>query len=508
MIEPLTMHFLLRVVFTGSLIFTGAEELRGASGDETKPGAVSSAGIQEIDFRRDVAPILRMRCVKCHGVEKQEGGLRLDQRGGILKSARDPAPEKCAIFQRITTTDIAVRMPQGEEALSALEIETIRKWILAGIKVPEEFVIPVKEAAAPSLLDRVASFDRWLEEKPYRRVGLVLLPLIVGWSLAAILLRRRLRRGGSVSKVEQFLLRLTPERMVMMWMLGGLGLWLMQTKYEAGELTRRLSLLEGELQTTKTSYGPGSSGSRAESTSVLKPFRLSHPKGLSRTYYRGNCERHPGLFNNGNYLTAMLRVSLRTKSGRQLEYGEPIPDEELVLHFELERGPRTSESFFKPERIQTLLLAIQDAQGKRQEWTMRTVKEDWLWDCEIPVKGEKEPGERWEGEIRVEDGAVKGGEGGNRHYQLFYDLRGDRGKISSESDVWVACIFTVPRVQEPAPEGKLPFNEWFDWRPLPEITGENSTDPKLLGLPPEGTAGQGNTAGSAEKNGEKNSAQP
>ncbi len=31
-----------------------------------------------VEFRRDIEPLFTEHCVKCHGLEKQKGGLRLD----------------------------------------------------------------------------------------------------------------------------------------------------------------------------------------------------------------------------------------------------------------------------------------------------------------------------------------------------------------------------------------------------------------------------------------------
>src|SRR5690348_11243409 len=38
----------------------------------------------QVDFQRDVEPLLRERCQGCHGPEKQMGGLRLDNKIGAL----------------------------------------------------------------------------------------------------------------------------------------------------------------------------------------------------------------------------------------------------------------------------------------------------------------------------------------------------------------------------------------------------------------------------------------
>ena len=37
-----------------------------------------------VDFARDVRPILERSCWKCHGPDKQKGGLRLDLRAAAL----------------------------------------------------------------------------------------------------------------------------------------------------------------------------------------------------------------------------------------------------------------------------------------------------------------------------------------------------------------------------------------------------------------------------------------
>jgi hypothetical protein len=45
------------------------------------PGADAGA----VDFRRDIEPLLAERCYKCHGTEKQKGGLRLDNKSDAFK---------------------------------------------------------------------------------------------------------------------------------------------------------------------------------------------------------------------------------------------------------------------------------------------------------------------------------------------------------------------------------------------------------------------------------------
>ena len=45
-----------------------------------------------VDFVGDIRPILRRACFKCHGPEKQRGGLRLDVRSAVLKGGDSEEP--------------------------------------------------------------------------------------------------------------------------------------------------------------------------------------------------------------------------------------------------------------------------------------------------------------------------------------------------------------------------------------------------------------------------------
>src|SRR5690242_2500910 len=48
------------------------------------PPKLPPASAAKIDFDKDVRPILAASCVKCHGADKQKGGLRLDDRTAAL----------------------------------------------------------------------------------------------------------------------------------------------------------------------------------------------------------------------------------------------------------------------------------------------------------------------------------------------------------------------------------------------------------------------------------------
>src|ERR1700722_3865507 len=76
------------------------------------------AAEQPIDFQRDIWPILEESCVRCHGPQKQKGGLRLDHQEAALaggesgkaivlgNSAASP------LIHRVASLDDTERMPQ------------------------------------------------------------------------------------------------------------------------------------------------------------------------------------------------------------------------------------------------------------------------------------------------------------------------------------------------------------------------------------------------------------
>ena len=98
-----------------------------------------------IDFAGQVLPILAEHCFQCHGPDKQESSLRLDQRDRALKGG-DSGPllvagksDESELARRIRSTDDDERMPPaGPQAkpLSDGEVATIVGWIDAGAPWP------------------------------------------------------------------------------------------------------------------------------------------------------------------------------------------------------------------------------------------------------------------------------------------------------------------------------------------------------------------------------------
>ncbi|MCX6614144.1 MAG: hypothetical protein NTW74_25285, partial [Acidobacteria bacterium] len=99
---------------------------------------------QEVDFERDVQPILKKSCFGCHGAGQQLGGLRLDAKattftGGVSgPSVKPNAALESPLYLRVAGMGDQARMPMGGKPLPAEQIAVLKRWIDTGAKWPDE----------------------------------------------------------------------------------------------------------------------------------------------------------------------------------------------------------------------------------------------------------------------------------------------------------------------------------------------------------------------------------
>ncbi len=104
----------------------------------------TNAWAGDVDYLREVKPLLSQHCYACHGALKQEGGLRLDtadlaSRGGDSGSATRIGTDKTSLLiQRVTHADPSQRMPPEVKPLSAEQIELLTQWIKSGAVGPAD----------------------------------------------------------------------------------------------------------------------------------------------------------------------------------------------------------------------------------------------------------------------------------------------------------------------------------------------------------------------------------
>ena len=97
-----------------------------------------------VDFARDVQPILRQHCVECHGPSQQMRGLRLDRRRDALPNRVGangvrivPGNSSASLlYRRLTGSESGPQMPP-DGPLSQEQISVIKTWIDHGAEWPD-----------------------------------------------------------------------------------------------------------------------------------------------------------------------------------------------------------------------------------------------------------------------------------------------------------------------------------------------------------------------------------
>ena len=111
--------------------------------------AVSAqAADKQIDFAKEIQPILKKSCIQCHGSEKHKGDLRLDSKEAAMKGGKDGLAivpgdiAKSDMYRRITLPkDNEDVMPSKGELLTKVQTDLIRDWITQGAKWPDGLVL-------------------------------------------------------------------------------------------------------------------------------------------------------------------------------------------------------------------------------------------------------------------------------------------------------------------------------------------------------------------------------
>ncbi len=115
-------------------------------------GAVAA---DEIDYSRDVRPILSANCFRCHGPDagSREGGLRLDGRTDALKAGDSGKaaivpgkPEQSELIRRIESRehDVVMPPPSSKKSLTAEQKRILKQWIATSANYQQHwaFVAP------------------------------------------------------------------------------------------------------------------------------------------------------------------------------------------------------------------------------------------------------------------------------------------------------------------------------------------------------------------------------
>lgn len=143
------------------------------------------ANENSVDYLSDIKPLLEEKCWACHGVLKQESGLRLDTRALMVEDAGVVVAGDSAgsmIVERVIAKDDARMPPIGEGSpLTHQQIDLLRKWIDNGAAAPDEtpltgpeqhwaFQPILQPPSGPNSIDAILELQR-------EKVGVDVVPL-------------------------------------------------------------------------------------------------------------------------------------------------------------------------------------------------------------------------------------------------------------------------------------------------------------------------------------------
>jgi hypothetical protein len=121
---------------------------------------VAAGAKTDVDYQRDVRPILSRNCFACHGPDDKarKGRLRLDLRDAAIKPAKSGAvpivpgkPDKSEVVNRIFSKDTDELMPPPEtkHVLTDAQKDILKRWIAKGADYKPHWAFVAPKQAAP-----------------------------------------------------------------------------------------------------------------------------------------------------------------------------------------------------------------------------------------------------------------------------------------------------------------------------------------------------------------------
>ena len=141
-----------------------------ASGTAATTGAAAASEIEF--FESKIRPILVNRCQKCHGSDKQQGGLRLDSRAGWTAGGDQGAaiipgkPGESLLIRAVRHKDADFKMPP-DARLAEAEVNALVEWIRRG--APDPRTNAGQPGAATTWEQSLSERSAWWCWQPVRR---------------------------------------------------------------------------------------------------------------------------------------------------------------------------------------------------------------------------------------------------------------------------------------------------------------------------------------------------
>ena len=116
---------------------------------------------------------------------------------------------------------------------------------------------------------------------------------------------------------------------------------------------------------------------------------------LSRSFYRGNDERSPVLYNGGNYQTAQFDIEIQYEDGTPVKVGDRLTDKPLYIQFSIQKPENAPKRMYDRKMMSRMFLTRSYApdmgweQPIPDKTDLQVVKEDERWSCrfELDITG-------------------------------------------------------------------------------------------------------------------------
>jgi len=100
---------------------------------------LTGGSLMAVDFEKDIQPLLKNKCSRCHSGHEAKGGFSINTRTTLLDAAKPGNSGNSLLFQLITSKDPEERMPSKGDPLNPEEIALFKAWIDEGIAWPEGY---------------------------------------------------------------------------------------------------------------------------------------------------------------------------------------------------------------------------------------------------------------------------------------------------------------------------------------------------------------------------------
>lgn len=143
----------VRILISVCLLLAGAQRLLAT---DVAPNSHSDQAVETVAertpqeresadlFRHQIGPWLQSQCLRCHGAQKQESDLRLDepntlttggQRGAAVTSGD---AQQSLLYRAVAGLEADLQMPPDGDQASAEQLSALAKWIELGAIWPED----------------------------------------------------------------------------------------------------------------------------------------------------------------------------------------------------------------------------------------------------------------------------------------------------------------------------------------------------------------------------------